>query len=65
MDDIEFVVPHVGSVAAADAVRETLALTQAFVVVLLTEQPGPLTLVQRDLLETIQERVSCRLSDAG
>ena len=44
--------------AASDDLRHTLALTQAFVTVLLAEQAGRLTDVQRDLLQTIRGHVS-------
>ena len=67
MDDVvvltHLVDPVVDPIEAADDLRETLALTQAFVAVLLAEQPGPLTPVQRDLLDAINERVSCLMSD--
>jgi len=67
MDDVvvltHLVNPFNDPVEAVDDVRETLALTQAFVAVLLAEQPGPLTPVQRDLLDTINARVSCLMND--
>ena len=44
-------------VAASDAVSEALALTRAFVAILLAERPGPLTAIQRDFLETIAGRI--------
>jgi hypothetical protein len=63
MDDVVVLTHLVDPVEAADDLRETLALMRVFVAVLLSEQPGPLTPVQRDLLDTINERVSCLMSD--
>ena len=46
-----------GHGAAGDAVSETLALTRAFVAILLGDRLGPLTAIQRDFLETIAGKI--------
>ena len=64
MDHTHIEMVAVGQYASADVdLRNTLALTQAFVAVLLAERAGPLTPVQQDLLSTIQAHVSRLLVD--
>ncbi|MGH9173537.1 MAG: hypothetical protein ACRD1H_04225 [Vicinamibacterales bacterium] len=47
---------------AGSDLHDTLKLMRAFLAVLLAEQPGPLTDVQRDLLLTIEEQTSRALA---